>query len=137
MHLINIILGIIIAALVWYLYKVTKEPFDINTVQPAKTKFIPTLVDNMDFHENIPQTCEDAECSRIDKYRNNFFDFQNRLNHNSHLNDSVDNINITNKAQDYMLGQDVSIIYDSIVNTNDYKPTTNEISAMLAVVNNN
>lgn len=72
--------------------------------------------------KKIPvENCQDEECERIDNYRHKFFEFNDRINHNTHLNDAVDNINITNKASDYMIGKTIAEIYDDLVNTNAYK----------------
>jgi len=111
------------------------EEFDImysdKTINhlPQKRKNINSVVpdgsvvvnDNIMSYEqyDIPQTAD--ECNEIDKHRVNFFAFNDRINNTSHLNDSVDNINITNKAQNYNLGVSVANIYDDLVNSNQYK----------------
>jgi len=91
---------------------------DIYNVVPNGSVFLP---DNIAFHEQITQNCKDSECDRIDNYRHKFFEFNDRINQTTHLIDPVDNINATNKAQDYLLGGKISDIYDDLVNSNKYK----------------
>lgn len=64
---------------------------------------------------------DDMERELNDHFNNNFFNFANRINHCSNLNDSVDNVNITNKGNDYEIGTKISAIYDDLVNSRDYK----------------
>lgn len=94
-----------------------QENFDINMVEPNDSDI---KDDNIASFEKTREQCEDEECERIDKYRNNFFDFRNRLYNNSHQDDPVDNINISDKAQNYKLGTNISDIYDDLVNTKRY-----------------
>lgn len=94
------------------------EPRHINSVLPDGSTLI---ADNITSHERLTRNCADAECARIDNHRHKFFEFNDRINHNTHLNDPVDNINITNKAQDYMIGKTIANIYDDLVNSNEYK----------------
>lgn len=94
------------------------EPRHINSVLPHGSTL---AADNITSYERLMKNCEDAECARIDNYRHKFFEFNDRINHNTHLHDSVDNINITNKAQDYMIGKTIANIYDDLVNSNEYK----------------
>jgi hypothetical protein len=44
----------------------------------------------------------------------------------SHLDDPVDNLNISDNGNDYMVGIPISKIYDNIVNTNKYKSNINQ-----------
>lgn len=94
------------------------EVRSINDVLPNTSS---TSEDYIASHEHLPKNCEQSECEKIDAYNNRFFNFRTRINNNSHQNDSVDNINITNKAQDYYVGAKISDIYDDLVNSNDYK----------------
>lgn len=98
-----------------------KQPSEIL---PDSSVFVP---DNIMSFEKNDNSCQSEECERIDNYRNKFFAFQDRLNGNSHLNDSVDNINITNKAQNYNIGTSVADIFDDLVNSNQYKSETSEL----------
>lgn len=95
------------------------EEFAIN--------YEPTEPDNIhlrDFNRNecvSKSVCYDEEGDKIDKYRNDFFGFQTRINNSSHLNDPVDNINITGLENPDLVGKNISEIYDGLVNSNDYK----------------
>ena len=94
------------------------EPHHINSVLPNESTLI---ADNITSHERLTRNCEDAECAKIDSYRKHFFQFNDRINNSSHLGDPVDNINITNKAQDYPIGKTIANIYDDLVNSNEFK----------------
>jgi hypothetical protein len=65
-------------------------------------------------------TQDDIEREKIEHFNNNYFNFQNRVYHNTHLTDSVDNLNVSNNGNDYV-GNKISSIYDNIVNSKDYK----------------
>lgn len=62
-----------------------------------------------------------TEQQKIENYMNNFMEFNNRINHMSNVRDPVDNMNTSNNAQDYPLGTQISTIYDTLVNSNEYK----------------
>jgi len=143
--LVNIVLIVILLLLI---YKYTNientsthnENFDINYRDNDITTHIPInyegqilpdssmfKANNIAEHERYYHTCDDDECARIDNHRHKFFEFNDRINHNSHLGDSVDNINITNKACDYDIGMNISDVYDDLVNTNEYKTQFNSL----------
>lgn len=155
----NIILLIIVIILIWnyktiqnFLYKKnvssnSTEDFDImysdETISylPQKGKNINSVVpdgsvipiDNiMSFEQTtIPQN--DKECDEINNYRVNFFAFNDRINNTSHLDDAVDNINITNKAQNYKLGVSIANIYDDLVNSNKYKSNESSLCKNITI----
>lgn len=67
------------------------------------------------------------EPSRIDRYRNNFFAFNDRIYNSSHLDDPVDNLNISDNGNDFPVGMPVSEVYDILVNTGGYKSEFNQM----------
>lgn len=85
----------------------------------SKNKIVPyndiTQPDSNTLFIEHDEKYNDTERNRIDKYCNNFFAFNDRINNTSHLQDVVDNINITNKAQDFDIGMNISTIYDNLV----------------------
>jgi alpha-glucuronidase len=89
----------------------------VNDVFPDGNQF---TENNIVSHGRLPGNCERDECDRIDNYRRNFFGFNDRINHNTHLDDPVDMINISNKGEDYFIGQKISDIYDDLTK-NNYK----------------
>lgn len=97
---------------------------NINDVMPLSSTM---KIGNMTEFETNIKNKDDYECARTDNYRHKFFEFNDRINNNSHQNDSVDNINITNKANDYGVGLNISEIYDDLVNTNEYKSGINSL----------
>lgn len=105
-----------------YMYYITKQKDETFGVD-----YIPNDASNVhlnDFKNNkkiITDPCYDAESDNVDKYRNEFFSFQTRINNTSHLNDPVDNINIVGLENPDMIGKNISEIYDELVNSNDYK----------------
>lgn len=135
---INIVLTILLVIIIIYYIKnkYDKETFEIeyenepiNELPKSPRNIMTDLMPDSTSmeeeysaqHETLTKNCKNSECRKIDKYRNQFFNFQTRINNNSHLNDSVDNINITNKGRDYDVGVNIADIYDDLVNTNDYK----------------
>jgi hypothetical protein len=80
------------------------------------------IYDTSNVHEldegNNPEL---GEIDRNNKFNNRFFDFQNIINNNSHLNDPVDNMIITNMSKNYDSGCKISDIYDDLTNSYDYK----------------
>lgn len=120
--MINLILiGVLILMSIIFVFK--KENFqnirntckkNLNrNVLPDGSSF---KTDNIAFHEMLAKDCPNKDRERTDNYCNHFFDFRNRIWHNSHLDDPVDYINITNKAQDYELGKSIADIYDDLTN---------------------
>jgi uncharacterized protein with von Willebrand factor type A (vWA) domain len=80
-----------------------------------------------------PQTEE--EINEIDNFRVNFFAFNDHINNTTHLLDAVDNINITNKAQNYNVGTNISQIYDDLVNSNQYKSKESSLCRNITLEN--
>lgn len=139
--IINIILVILLIYLI-YIYKQRNdqtykktETFDdipanmtdiyrvrpyINNNELKKDLDQATATSNV--HElDYPQMADKNERDRNEKFRNRFFDFRNKINNTSHLNDPVDNINMTNNAQTFANGESIGDIYDKLVNSYDYK----------------
>jgi len=87
----------------------------INDVIPNGSIMKP---DNMNYYEMEPETYSEYECDRIDKYRNNFFSFNNKINNSSHQTDAVDMINMSDKAQKYPIGMSVADVFDNLTKDN-------------------
>lgn len=85
---------------------------DKNNVHLIEAKKLSKEKCNPFFDENLKKT---------EEYQNAFFGFQNRLYCNSHLGDPVDNMNISGLTGCGQIGQNISDIYDDLVNSNEYK----------------
>lgn len=85
---------------------------DKNNVHLIEAKKIVKEKCNPFFDENLKKT---------EEYQNAFFGFQNRLYCNSHLGDPVDNMNISGLTGCGQIGQNISDIYDNLVNSDEYK----------------
>lgn len=66
-------------------------------------------------HNVKPKCLDDETRKRTDDYRKRFFEFSDRINNTTHLGDPVDNINITDKSRNYVLGGTIANIYDDLV----------------------
>lgn len=116
MIVIPIILCIVILYLLYVLHK-ENEKFDnisANKVVPLNDTEIKNNAEVPNDGRDRTDLCED---SKIEKYRNNFFSFNNRINHNTHLSDPVDKINL----MDSNIGRNIGDIYDELVGVDNYK----------------
>jgi len=111
-----------------YISHNTKEPFELpNIVKPRNYDVDDKSISSHESYLRNNETHDDPERDMIDTYRRNFFSFGDRVNNSSHLNDPVDNLNITNNANDFNVGANIADIYDTIVNTNNYKDGNNSM----------
>lgn len=89
----------------------------------SKENKIARKVDKIPSNRNMSIDNDDVS-ARIDNYRHKFFEFHDRINHNTHLDDPVDMINMMDKGQSYELGTHISNIYDDLTNKNNYKKSS-------------
>lgn len=118
--MILIIISLIIVSIIVYMCLPANKPekFEINYDVHQDTNI----------HKLDLQTSQtDLERDMIGDFNNNFFNFQNHIWHNSHLTDSVDNMNATNNANNYDIGNTIAAVYDDVVNSRNYK-TNNTVS---------
>lgn len=138
--IVEIFLILLTIAIFIYFYRKTNNKnlenketmlFHLNMNQndnENKKKKITTVYDKLDNksdkkNKNLEetQTMPSTESEMIDNYRINFFKFNDHINNTSHLMDSVDALNMTNNAQDYRNGLEISHIYDDLVAGIKYK----------------
>jgi len=106
-----ILMGVLILLLITYVYKKKDNFQDVKNKCKKHLKYnvMPSgsslQTDNISSHELLAKDCPEKDRERIDNYCNHFFDFRNKIWNTSHLDDSVDYINISNKAQDYEIGK--------------------------------
>lgn len=132
MYMISIILLLIIAIIICIncinlIYNRAEKMTDIDKKIHVKPNMSDLPQDYMESHERLSKNQDIDECDAIDKYNNIFFGFRDRTNNSSNQNDPVNNINITNKGNDYLIGSNISDIYDDLVNSYDYKDTKKNV----------
>lgn len=140
--LLNIFLGLLLIILLFKMYKYNKETKNITTQQERHVTFAPKSehipesdilrydkTDKSNVHLIESKKLDKEKCNpffdenrkKTEDYQKSFFSFQNRLYCNSHLDDPVDNTNISGLSGCGQIGQNISDIYDNLVNSNEYK----------------
>jgi hypothetical protein len=107
MKFIYIVIIIIVIICIYYHFnkinkKVEQLTITDNYIQPIEE----TITNEPEYDVNF---------DRIENFNNEFFNFNSRINNDSHLDDSVEKFNRMNQGQDYPIGMSISDIYDDIV----------------------
>ncbi len=112
MMILLVILFILIA---YYCYN--KYPNEINSVSTSRTEQYSNIkpIHKPNPNQLIDNTHNETDSERIDRHRINFFKFNDRINHTSHLSDPVDAINIFRKKDNNAVGKTIAEIYDNLV----------------------